>query len=60
MADKRDGLAESGNKPSKRPAKPARNKAKSNLIDFTIQLASLGNLQQAIVRNMRKELEKLD
>lgn len=56
MAYKQNGSTKSGNK----SAKSAKNKAKSNLVDFTIQLASLGNLQQAIVRNMQKELGNLD
>jgi len=32
---------------------------KENLLDFTKQLVSLGALQQAIVRNLQKEIENL-
>jgi hypothetical protein len=32
---------------------------KENLLDFTKQLVSLGALQQAIVRNLQREIENL-
>ena len=35
------------------------NSKKENLLDFTKQLVSLGALQQAIVRNLQKEIENL-
>jgi hypothetical protein len=37
----------------------SKNDKKENLLDFTKQLVSLGALQQAIVRNLQKEIENL-
>jgi hypothetical protein len=41
-------------------ARSGKNKTKDNLMDYTKQLTSLGALQQAIVRNIQKEVENID
>ncbi|MBN1787332.1 MAG: hypothetical protein JW806_02950 [Sedimentisphaerales bacterium] len=54
-------MAQNQDKPQDKPNKAAReDKVKSSLIDLTIQLTSLGNLQLALIRNMQKELKNLD
>ena len=51
-ADKSDGNKHGRNIP--------KGSKKENMLDFTKQLVSLGALQQAIVRNLQREIENLE
>jgi hypothetical protein len=64
---KSSNKAQRGDKSSQKAAKsgrkaisPAKSKIKDNLMNYTKQLASLGNLQQAIVINLQKEIENIE
>jgi len=66
MTDKQDGLPQEAGKAHRRgksgqnTAGSAKSKIKCNLMNYTKQLASLGNLQQTIVINLKKEIENID
>jgi hypothetical protein len=44
---------------SGKSGRKAKSKIKDNLMNYTKQLSSLGNLQQTIVLNMQKEIDKV-